>query len=83
MEWTVPFRHRNRSKKKKIFLGPSSKINFAIKIHDFNYANKSITTEEADKQFYEDTKDTSLLGAARVLRKLPEIVTEVYQNQKS
>lgn len=47
----------------KRFLVPRSKLDLGAEIHDFKYANRSITTEEADEQFYEDTKDTGLLEA--------------------
>lgn len=59
--WPLQFRSQNRSKKKNRFLVPRSKLDLAAKIHDFNYGNRSITTEEADEQFYGDTKETGLL----------------------
>lgn len=65
-EWTVPGHYSldpGTDLKRKRFLVPRSKLVLGAKIHDFNYANRSITTEEADEQFYEDTKDTGLLEA--------------------
>lgn len=43
---------------------PRSKLDLAANIHDFHYANKYISTKQADKLFYENTKVTGSLGFA-------------------
>lgn len=43
---------------------PLNKLDRAAKAHDINYSKRWISTKAADEQFYEDSKDTGIIGAA-------------------
>lgn len=56
IDWSLPghdFLGPGTDLEKKNYYVPRSKLDQAAKIHDFHYANKYISTESADKLFYE------------------------------
>lgn len=67
IKFTVPY-HRflgpGTDLVKNKYLPPLNKLDWAAKRHDINYADGSILTREADEQFYRDSQNTGLLGAA-------------------